>query len=328
MLKTLTILAITFGLAYGEQSTAQADKHVDDGSSGAQQTNADKRGTPESPLVVNTHTLQTDAETAEEKRKNTEQEHTDRWIIGLTFAISICALLQVGGVFGQVYVYRQQTRLMLAGLKIGHKNAQAAIAAADAAKDSVAVAQKSAEAAERSVEAFINKERPYLTARPTFFYSTALSKGSRAQITLFLRNVGASNAKKAICYISVITTATQKHPPPSDWPNLSKFPSLIRPSGADDDPVEVHVPFEYQYDFSGFDWQNREPDPTQFVIEIAGVIRYQGVSEAREHELRFRYAFVNERVSIRPSYGGDRTLKWQPEGRFEKTGGPDDNRDI
>jgi hypothetical protein len=144
MVKGLAILAIALGLAYGESTIAQPPKQVDYGNKAAQRSQPDKRGTPESPLMVAARSIQANAEAAEEEHKDAEQKNTDRWIIGLTFALGVCALLQAVGVFWQGYIYRQQTKLMLTGLMISHNNAQAALVGAKAAQESAEAALKQA----------------------------------------------------------------------------------------------------------------------------------------------------------------------------------------
>jgi hypothetical protein len=97
-------------LAYSKAPVAQAKEKVGDSGSATQSTQTDKRGTPESPLMVNARTIHSDDEAAEEKRENAEHERTDRWIIGLTIAIAICAFLQFCGIVAQVVVYLKQTQ--------------------------------------------------------------------------------------------------------------------------------------------------------------------------------------------------------------------------
>jgi hypothetical protein len=233
-------------------------------------------------------------------------------IVYVTVVYVLIAALTLLSIKRQANLMNTQTGLLSDSVKVARASAEAA--------------QKSADAAERSVEAFINRERPHLTVVPGLYYSAYLSKGTTATITLYVRNVGASNAKNVSCCVSVITTATQRHPPANEWPRLARFPSLIRPSEKDEDPIQVSVPFVYEYDFSNFDWRNAEPDPSQFILDIAGLVRYEGVSGS--HDLRFHYAFRSEQVSIRPSYSVDRTLLWEPKGRFEKTGEPGDNSET
>ena len=66
---------------------------------------SDKRGTKESPLYVDTHPILSDSDAAEEKRREDEHEHTDRWIVRLTLAIAFCSV-------AQVYVYWRQKNIM------------------------------------------------------------------------------------------------------------------------------------------------------------------------------------------------------------------------
>lgn len=75
-------------------------------------TEGDKRGTDAFPLVVQTHTVQSDKEAAEEAAQIAEQKRVNRWNIWLAFSIAVCALLQFGGIVAQVGVYLKQTKVM------------------------------------------------------------------------------------------------------------------------------------------------------------------------------------------------------------------------
>jgi hypothetical protein len=87
-------------------------------------------------LVVDVRTVHSNEETTEETQKVAEQKRTNRWNIGLTAVIAACAALQFGGIVGQIFIYRGQSRLMLAGLKVGHQTAQASLIASKAAQQS------------------------------------------------------------------------------------------------------------------------------------------------------------------------------------------------
>jgi hypothetical protein len=93
-------------------ATTQTDKKVCDSNCTPQTSQSDKRGSKDSPLVVDTRTNNSKEEADEETRKDTEQKRVNRWNIGLTFAIAICALLQFGGIIAQVVVYLKQTKIM------------------------------------------------------------------------------------------------------------------------------------------------------------------------------------------------------------------------
>lgn len=82
------------------------------GTANAQPSRVDPRGTKDAPLEVNAHAVQTEKEAAEESAKNAEQQRINGWNIGLTFAIALCALLQVCGIAAQVLIYLRQTGIM------------------------------------------------------------------------------------------------------------------------------------------------------------------------------------------------------------------------
>ena len=104
MLKVLAIVLVV-GLTYGDASVVKGENHVGKGGKSTQSTESDKRGTEASPLVINEHAIQSKEEAAEEDRKVAEQNRVNRWNIGLTLAIAICAGLQFLGIIGQIFVY-------------------------------------------------------------------------------------------------------------------------------------------------------------------------------------------------------------------------------
>jgi hypothetical protein len=106
------VLAIILGLTYGDAAIVKGENHVGKGTPSTQNSESDKRGTEESPLVVNQHAIQSKEEAAEEARKDAEQNRVNGWNIGLTFAIAICAGLQFLGILGQILVYWRQTKIM------------------------------------------------------------------------------------------------------------------------------------------------------------------------------------------------------------------------
>jgi hypothetical protein len=105
----LLLLVAHYGVAI---AAAKPEKQVDDGKGGTQAAQPDKRGTKDSPLIVETRTTHSDSETAEEAEKEAEQKHVNGWSIGLTIVIAACAFLQFCGIIGQIVVYLKQTRLM------------------------------------------------------------------------------------------------------------------------------------------------------------------------------------------------------------------------
>ena len=90
----------------------KSDQKIPSEARGTQNAGTDKRGTQDAPLFVNAHSVQSDKETADEASKVAEQKSVNRWNIGLTFAIAICAFLQFCGILAQVFVYLRQTKIM------------------------------------------------------------------------------------------------------------------------------------------------------------------------------------------------------------------------
>ena len=88
---------------------------------------------PSSPLVIDTRTLQSNEKSTEENHRDAEQHLINSWNISLTFVIAICAVLQFGGIVGQIVVYRGQSKIMASGLAATEKAANAAEIAAKTA---------------------------------------------------------------------------------------------------------------------------------------------------------------------------------------------------
>jgi hypothetical protein len=105
----LLLLIAHYGVAFG---AAKPEKQVSNSKPSTQASQPDKRGTKESPLIVETRATHSDSETTEEAKKDAEQKRVNGWNIGLTFAIAICAFLQVLAIAGQIVVYLKQTGLM------------------------------------------------------------------------------------------------------------------------------------------------------------------------------------------------------------------------
>jgi hypothetical protein len=132
MLRKFVLLSIFLScLGYTFAATKPPDK-VCSGNCPAEATQPDKRGTLDSPLVVDARAIHSDKEAAEEAQRVAEQKRTNRWNIWLTAVIAICAFLQVCAIVGQILVYRGQSRLMLTGLRVGRRSAQAALIGAKA----------------------------------------------------------------------------------------------------------------------------------------------------------------------------------------------------
>jgi hypothetical protein len=168
--------ALVLGLAWGEASVVQGENRVGKGSKGNQSAEADKRGTEDSPLVVNEHTVQSKEEAAKEAARDAEQNRVNERIIDLTFAIAVCAGLQFLGILGQILVYLKQTKLMESTLDAIETQAnemalqhwemekQVEIMRDQTAtlKDSVKASQTSADAAMSQIQLIKDKERSRL----------------------------------------------------------------------------------------------------------------------------------------------------------------------
>jgi hypothetical protein len=315
MRKIVTLILFAAAI-YGNPVVGQAEKKIGIANEPKQEAQRDERGTKASPLVIDPSSMHTDAEAAEEQRKDTEQKHTDRWIIGLTLAISICALFQVIGVFWQVYVYRQQTRLMLTGLKVGHQNAQAALSGAQAAK-------VSADASQKNVQIFIDRERAHLTVRPTLQERVAVSKGKTQEITLYVRNLGLSRAIDVVCYASAISGLKSTHP--AQWPTVMER-TIIQPTEEDNDPIRASVRCADEHDIEELSTEI-EPDSTLFFIEVRGMLTYKDIFRL-PHEYWFRHHNRVKSAGVRMAYPRGTGKVWFIEdGAWEKVGA-DDNRET
>jgi len=168
MRKYLTFALIVV-LAGGEASVVQGENLVSKSGESSRSAELDKRGTEESPLVVNEHPIQSKEEAAEEAHKDAEQNKVNVRTIDLTLAIAICAGLQFLGILGQIFVYWRQTKIMEATLtaisgqattmatQAGHMEDQS-----KTLRESVAAAQKAADAAETSAKAAMGIAVPTL----------------------------------------------------------------------------------------------------------------------------------------------------------------------
>jgi hypothetical protein len=134
MLRKIVLLSIFLScLGYASAATKPPDK-VCGSNSPTQTTQPDKRGTLDSPLVVDARTVHSDKEAAEEAQKVAEQKRTNRWNIWLTSVIAVCAFLQFCAIVGQIIVYCGQSKIMQTSLKLGIRNTQIAVIGADAAQ--------------------------------------------------------------------------------------------------------------------------------------------------------------------------------------------------
>jgi hypothetical protein len=184
-----TLVSIALGLVLTVHATASSEgrKEISRASDNANVPSSDSRGTEASPLIVDTRRIQSKEEAVEEASKNAEQKHVNAWVIGLTFGLMICAVLQALGIGAQVWVYLVQTKLMRATLvEISNQAKIMAIQVQDARDANVASSdtttatlksleaqaqslryqtthlKNSAKAALLNAKAVINAERPWI----------------------------------------------------------------------------------------------------------------------------------------------------------------------
>jgi hypothetical protein len=130
--KTGLLLVFMLYLGYAFAATKTKEK-VCGSDCPAQAAQPDKRGTSDSPLVVDARSIHSDEEAAEEAKRIAEQKRINTWNIRLTFVIAVCAFLQFCAIVGQIVVYCGQSKMMVKGLRIGIKSARAAKQNANAA---------------------------------------------------------------------------------------------------------------------------------------------------------------------------------------------------
>lgn len=140
------LLAFTIGIGTA-WAVSHAQQKVDISNATTHAVDSDQRGISATPLAINALSLN-----SEEVRKETEQKRFNRWTIGLTLAIAICAFLQVLAIVGQIIVYCGQSKLMAASLK---ETARAAKAAEDAVKSSNDARALAEDTARRQLRAYI-----------------------------------------------------------------------------------------------------------------------------------------------------------------------------
>jgi hypothetical protein len=152
MLKSLALAVLFLAVTTLHAAHVNNQAKVNGGDSGAHEAQSEARGTDQSPLVVNTHTIQSDKESAEDAAKVAEQKHLDTWTVGLTSAIAVIAFFQLGGILLQVWVYLKQTSLMKETLGAIETQARHMETQNSTLKDSVRVAELSAIAAKAQIE--------------------------------------------------------------------------------------------------------------------------------------------------------------------------------
>jgi hypothetical protein len=156
----LLVMILHYWVAFG---AVKPNQKVGDGKPSAQASQPDKRGTEASPLVVNERTVHSDQEAAEEAAKDAEQKRVNRWNIGLTLAIAICALLQFCGVIGQIVVYLKQTKIMRETLNAISTQADTMADQVEQMGIQTDILSKSVLIAETAQRDAISKERPRLS---------------------------------------------------------------------------------------------------------------------------------------------------------------------
>jgi hypothetical protein len=260
-MKRYAAIVLIVGLLYCEPSKSQNPQATE----GTKATHNDERGTEKSPLVVSARTVKSDAEAAEEKRKDTEQESTDNWTIWLTLAIAICAFLQFLGILGQIYVYLKQTGIMkdtLAAInrQAGHMETQ---------NTTLAYSVKVAELANKRI---VEKERARIVvkdeglkvetgASKLFWYLVA---------TVSINNVGSSRA--FITKTEAEFFAVQN----LDDIDLGKLESLVFPSDLldPDKPVSPTLHF-FPEKGIGLEQFSAAVNEFEMYLVIVGFIEYQ-----------------------------------------------------
>ena len=172
----ILLLAFVFYTGHAVRA-ANVQQKIANGNSPAQSATDDKRGTQDSPLMVNTRTIHSNEETAEEARKDAEQHRTNRWNIGLAFAIAICAFLQFCAIVGQIIVYCRQTVIMKKSTGIILRQAKIMGAQARDARKTAAVSNENAQNALEAVSRQADQmERQNTTVREL----------QRARLTIYM----------------------------------------------------------------------------------------------------------------------------------------------
>jgi hypothetical protein len=86
----------------------------------------DSVATSATPIVVEVKNQpKTDSDRAEDYRREQIQASINRWTVGLTAVIAVAAILQFGGIVGQIVIYKRQAVLMEGALKASEKSTDA-----------------------------------------------------------------------------------------------------------------------------------------------------------------------------------------------------------
>jgi hypothetical protein len=246
---------------------------------------SDQRGTEASPLVVEEHAIHSDEETAEESRKDAENQRTNTWDIGLTLAIAICAFLQFLGIVAQALIYLRQTSLLNRTLaeihtQAGHMATQTALL-----RDSVGAAQKSAEAAEISAKAVMGVAIPTLVIHE-FSFMRSKSRSLEAdlefpRIRISVKNFGQT---PALLKSFAVEFTCEERPATLTYPSVLYFD----PGTA----VEAGQPFLLEeagvWPWGGFSAETANAISTgSKALSVYGCVWYGDVFGSTVHELRF-----------------------------------------
>jgi len=350
MLKVLAVIAVAVVLAYSEPSIAQTQKKVSDGGGTTQAAQPDKRGTESSPLVVNTRAIQTDAEAAEEKRQEAEREHTDRWIIGLTIAIAVCAFLQFGGIVAQVVVYLRQTDIMrdtltaIAGqgttaqstLQAINRQADLMDTQTEILRDSVTAAQASADAANAQIKMMRDKDRARIAIEVLPFDTLNFTNGNN-RVLFKVNNFGPTHALNVRAKGDARAVILKEHSfalglfgsyPENQYrdPDFEPLPFEFEDVGvspvlrAGSDPEEAWAAFIFPDE-----WEEAIACGPKIAIELRGVIDYEDVF-GDPHFTKFSYDMRVLRWGPLDSTGQAKIRPFSPFSHWFQSGGEEDNQ--
>ena len=277
MLKCLAILAVLWlSFTCVLRTAAETQKKISGSTGSAQTTQTDKRGTPETPHVVNARTIYGDKEAAEETQKVAEQNRLNRWTILLTAVIAVCAFLQFWAIVGQIVVYRGQSKLMAESLKeiriqAGQMGTQTGIL-----EKSVAAAQASAIAAQTGVDVIINKERARITVAIT---GMKIEKDTIAEVYFTLTCFGPTPAFVKDFWIGCETTESLNYVAPK-----TRMPiSLPSPLNASVLSKSIWVMDKLQFEPQDIENLNEG----RLFIQVSGFVTYRDVFGVRDRETKF-----------------------------------------
>jgi hypothetical protein len=319
MSKRLALIGVALAavLVCGEVSIVRAHEEKAESTKGTQTPETDKRGTDNSPLVVNTHAIQSKQEAEENAARDVEQHAVNGRIIGLTLAIAVCAGLQFFGILGQIKVYSTQTKIMRDTLgAIGRQATTMDTQAADARNSAATAAittnatleaiKRQADAMEKQAKAVRDRERARISVifppeNPDFFGPTRLDWDEEVELMLglrlFVHNDGSSKAfqvraKARFQFQDKEADFTEK-----DWLQDIAIPDVIR----DED---LTSPIVIVLETLVTDREVRAAAIGELDFYIVGEITYQDVF-GYPRKTPFRYLWdVNEYEEL----GGEKAL--------------------